>query len=84
MEPPQPKGCLVELRLLEGDQDVGEVIEAIRERYDVQLVNQDGPVYRVNIDDARFPHEAVITLASRLDEIDMAWGERFAWPKAIY
>jgi hypothetical protein len=35
------------------------------------------------IDDARFPDEAVVRLASSLDEIDPNWQERFAWPKVM-
>lgn len=64
-------------------QDGAETLSALAKRYEVSLANEDGLQYRVVIDDAYDPDEAVVRLASVLDEIDRGWEDRFGWPEAV-
>ena len=52
-------------------------------RYEVQAVDQEELLYRVTVDDARFPDEAVVRLASVLDGIDGDWQGCFSWPMTL-
>ena len=65
------------------DQDGAETLSALAKRYEVSLAEEDGLKYRVVIDDAYDPDEAVVRLATVLDEIDQGWESRFEWPRAI-
>lgn len=56
------------------------MIKSLAERYETLALDQQG-LFRVRVDDARFPDEAVVRLASVLDELDSAWSESFAWPR---
>lgn len=76
-------GCPVLLQRLDTAQTGNGVIEALSERYEVEAIDQAHLRFRVAVDDARFPDEAVVRLACVLDEIDPDWQERFAWPKAV-
>ncbi len=75
-------GCAVVLQQLDTPHGGDGVIEALSERYEVEALDQTQLLFRVMVDDARFPDEAVVRLASSLDEIDPNWQERFTWPKA--
>jgi len=81
-ERPTVDGCSVLLQRLDA-QAGSEVIEALAERYRVAVVDEEGLLYRVDIEDARFTDEAVVRLASSLDEIDASWESGFAWPRRI-
>ena len=80
-ERPLLNGCSVLLQQIDPDQGPAQVIELLTERYETLALDQQG-LYRVTVDDARFPDEAVVRLASVLDELDSGWSESFAWPKA--
>lgn len=80
---PSVDGCPVLLQRLDAEGG-SKVVEALAERYEVVGVEgEDELLYRVEVDDARFPDEAVVRLACLLDEIDPGWQSRFAWPKQL-
>jgi hypothetical protein len=83
IEEPSREEQAIELRPREGGQREIELIEALRERFEVQLLDKEGPVYRVTVDDSRFSHQAVVRLVYLLDELDPSWEETFAWPEAM-
>ncbi|MEZ5077152.1 MAG: hypothetical protein R2725_06905 [Solirubrobacterales bacterium] len=58
----------------------GEIIAALGKRY--AITDPDGGVVEVVVDDAVYPDEAVVRLASLMDEIDGDWQSRISWPKA--
>jgi hypothetical protein len=76
-------GCAVVLQQLDTAQGGDGVIEVLSERYEVEVLDEAQLLHRIVIDDARFPDEAVVRLASSLDEIDPNWQECFAWPQAM-
>ncbi len=57
------------------------MLDALSKRYAVEALAEGDQLLRVDVDDARFPDEAVVRLASLLDELDGEWNEHFAWPK---
>ena len=58
----------------------GEIIAALRKRYEV--TDPDGRGVEVLVGDAVYPDEAVVRLASIMDEIDPDWQWLISWPKA--
>lgn len=58
----------------------GEIIAALGERYEV--TDPETGVVEVLVDDAVYPDEAVVRLASIMDEIDADWQWLISWPKA--
>ena len=80
---PQSTGCPVLLERQEATERGDKTIEALAERYSVETLDEARLQYRVMVDDARFPHEAVVRLASVLDEIDNDWPECFGWPTSM-
>jgi hypothetical protein len=71
------------LRRSDTDQEGAEILSALAKRYEVSPANENCLQYRVVIDDAYDPDEAVVRLASVLDEIDRDWEDRFGWPEAV-
>lgn len=57
-----------------------EIIAALGERYEV-TDSQTG-VIEVLVDDAVYPDEAVVRLASIMDGIDSDWQWLISWPRA--
>ena len=80
---PQSTGCPVLLERQEATERGDKMIEALAGRYSVETLDEARLQYRVMVDDARFPHEAVVRLASVLDRIDPDWAGCFAWPTSI-
>lgn len=76
-------GYVLLLRRSDTDQEGAEILSALAKRYEVSLANEDGLEYRVVLDDAYDPDEAVVRLASVLDGIDRGWEDRFGWPEAV-
>ncbi|HEX3609982.1 MAG TPA: hypothetical protein VHU14_10010 [Solirubrobacterales bacterium] len=68
---------------MDTDQEGAEILDALAKRYDVNSANENGLQYRVVIDDAYDPDEAVVRLASVLDKINRGWEDRFGWPEAV-
>lgn len=58
----------------------GEIIAALGKRYAIS--DPDGGVVEVLVGDAVYPDEAVVRLASIMDEIDPDWQWLISWPKA--
>ena len=79
---PQSTRCPVLLERQEATERGDKTIEALAERYSVESL-EPGLQFQVMVEDARFPHEAVVRLASVLDEIDPDWPECFAWPTSM-
>lgn len=80
-ERPSLNGCPLLLRRLDDSQEGALTLDVLSKRYEVEALDSAAQLFRVDVDDARFPDEAVVRLASALDELDRNWGERFAWPK---
>ena len=57
-----------------------EIIEALASRYEV--TDPDGGAVEVVVDDAVYPDEAVVRLASLMDAIDADWQWLISWPRA--
>jgi len=76
-------GYALLLRRKDTDQEGAEILSALAKRYKVDLANEDGLEYRVVMDDAYDPDEAVVRLASVLDKIDQGWEDRIGWPEAV-
>lgn len=70
------------LRQLDQGQAGKRDLDTLSERYELETLNGESLLFCVTIDDAQFPHEAVVKLARALDEIDPSWQERFSWPTA--
>ncbi len=58
----------------------GEIIAALAERYEV--TDRDGGIVEVLVDNAVYSDEAVVRLASIMDEIDADWQWQISWPRA--
>jgi len=80
---PQSTGCPVFLERQEATERGDKMVEALADRYSVESLDQAGLQFQVMVEDARFPHEAVVRLASVLDEIDPDWAGFFAWPTSM-
>jgi hypothetical protein len=76
-------GYALLLRRSDTDQEGAEILSTLEKRYELSPADEDGLQYRVVIDDAYDPDEAVVRLASVLDGIDGGWENRFGWPEAI-
>jgi hypothetical protein len=77
------EGCPVLLERQEVTEPGDELIEALTNHYAVESLGEARLQFRVVVDDARFPHEAVVRLASVLDEVDPDWPGCFAWPTSM-
>jgi hypothetical protein len=80
---PRSTGCAVLLERQEATERGDKTIEALVDRYSVETLDEARLQYRVMVDDARFPHEAVVRLATVLDEIDPDWPGCFSWPMSM-
>lgn len=79
---PEPeRGPKILLERLDGGGDVTEIIAALGERYEVSAFGESGRQFQVVVDNAVFPDEAVVRLASVLDGIDQDWVRHLRWPK---
>ncbi|MFN8215114.1 MAG: hypothetical protein U0R71_00820 [Solirubrobacterales bacterium] len=66
---------------LDDGPQAARILEALGERYEVSRDAADPLLTLVQVDDAWDPAQAVVRLASVLDEIDSAWQTRIAWPR---
>lgn len=69
----------VRLQPLDASEVPDEILTALAERYQVTTL-EGGRVFRIVVEDAYDPAEAVVRLASVLDAIDDGWERCFAWP----
>lgn len=68
------------LERLDDGGGAAKILDALSERYELMSLSDDGRLFRVVVDDALGPDEAVVRLVMALDEIDRDWERRFAWP----
>lgn len=62
---------------------VDRLLRDLAEHFEIACSESDPGLYRVKVDYARFPDEAVVKVVCALDEIDAGWQEIFAWPEVI-
>lgn len=55
------------------DEDGTAILASLSNRYELEALDGGGCRFGVFVDEASFPHEAVVRMASQLDEIDPAW-----------
>ncbi len=79
--PPAERGPRVLLECLDGEAEGTEILAVLGKRYEVTALGNESRQFEVLIDDAVFPDEAVVRLASVLDEIDHDWVRHIRWPK---
>jgi hypothetical protein len=77
------EGCAVLLRRLDQGGEGEDLLGALESRYELRVLDLERLRFRVTVDEARFPDEAVVRLASELDEIDPGWQDHLAWPTAM-
>jgi hypothetical protein len=76
-------GCAVFLRRFDQGREGDDLLGAVERRHELRALDQERLRFRVTVDEARFPDEAVVRLACELDEIDPGWQDHLAWPTAI-
>lgn len=76
-------GCELLVARLDDSELGARIIEAVGERYDVTPIAEEPLLARVLVDDALYPDEAVVRLASVLDRIDGDWESRIGWPRSV-
>lgn len=81
LERPSLDGCAVFLRRLDQGREGADLLGVLAKRHQLLALDQERLRFRVTVDDARFPDEAVVQLACELDEIDSGWQDHLAWPK---
>lgn len=69
----------VRLQPLDASKAPDEILAVLAKRYEVTTL-EGGRVFRVVVEDAYDPAEAVVRLASALDAIDSGWERSFEWP----
>ena len=92
--PPPERGPRVLLECLNGEAEGTEILAVLGKRYEVTALGNESRQFGVLFDydgtlvplaphpsDAVFPDEAVVRLASVLDEIDHDWVRHIRWPK---
>lgn len=80
-ERPSLKGCAVLLRRLDQGREGSDLLGVLAKRHRLLALDGERLRYRIMVDHARFPDEAVVQLACELDEIDPSWQDHLAWPK---
>ena len=58
-----------------------QILAALTERYEITALGEESRRFQVTVDDAVYPDEAVVRLASVLDELDREWQQHLGWPK---
>jgi hypothetical protein len=81
LERRSPGGCGVLLQVLDQGPAAIAGLKALAQRYELAALDEDESLFRVAIADSRFPQEAVVKLASTLDEIDRDWQDYLGWPQ---
>jgi hypothetical protein len=80
--PESERGPKLLLERLDEDGDGTEILAALGRRDEVSPTGESGREFQVIVDNAVFPDEAVVRLASVLDGIDEDWVRHLRWPKA--
>lgn len=76
------RGPRVLLESSDGGRRSLEIVGALAKRYEITPFGEGGQCFEVTVDDAVFSDEAVVRLASVLDQIDRDWQLYVEWPKA--
>lgn len=58
------------------------ILAELSDRYEVGDLEGAAERFRVVVDDASVSDEAVVRLASQLDEIDPDWQQHLSWPRS--
>lgn len=69
------------LRRLDQGREGADLLGVLAKRHQLLALDQERLRFRVTVDHARFPDEAVVQLACELDELDPGWQDHLAWPK---
>lgn len=75
-------GCPLLLRRLDRDQAAAPILDGLAQRYELVSMGDESRTFRVIVDDAQDPDEAVVRLVVALDELDPRWERSFAWPRS--
>lgn len=65
------------------DEQATEILIRLCGRYELEALGDGGRLFVVYVDEACFPHEAVVRVALQLDEIDSAWQRHIGWPRIL-
>lgn len=79
---PSFSGPAVVVERLDEDPQGRAIIAELSDRYVVGDLDGVGKRFRVVVDDAFESDEAVVRLASQLDEIDPEWQRHLSWPRS--
>ena len=75
-------GPAVVVERLDDDPESGAIVAHLSDRYEVGDLDGGARRFRIVVDDAYESDEAVVRLASQLDEIDPDWQRRLSWPRS--
>ena len=79
---PSLSGTPVVVERLDEEPQGRAIIAELSDRYEVGDLDGAGRRFRVVVDDAFESDEAVVRLASKLDEIDPGWQRHLSWPRS--
>jgi hypothetical protein len=79
---PSFSGPPVVVERLDDDPQGRAIIAELGDRYEVADLDGVGKRFRVVVEDAFESDEAVVRLASQLDEIDPEWQRYLSWPRS--
>jgi hypothetical protein len=79
---PPLSGPVIVIECLDGDPRAQAIVAELCGRYEVGGLDRGGERFRVVVEDAFEPDEAVVRLASQLDEIDADWQRYLSWPRS--
>jgi hypothetical protein len=75
-------GPAVVIERLDDGPDGRVILAELSDRYEVGDLGGTAERFRVVVDDAVESDEAVVRLASQLDEIDPDWQRHLSWPRS--
>lgn len=67
---------------LDDDPKADAIITELGKCYEIIDLNSSGGSFKVVIDDAFEQDEAIVRLASALDDIDLDWQRHLSWPRS--
>lgn len=77
-----PEGPAVVVERLDEDPQGAVIIAELGDRYEISGLDAAGRRLQVVVDDAFEQDEAIVRLASQLDEIDLGWQRHLSWPRS--
>jgi hypothetical protein len=79
---PPFSGPAVVVERLDDGPNGSAILSGLSDRYEVGDLDGTAERFRVVVDDAFESDEAVVRLASQLDEIDPDWQRHLSWPRS--